>query len=68
MMMKFEEFSSDVYKNKTKAIDNQKKELQKKLGGLKKQKLQVKMARFNKQQQELQKQMNKYVAGPSNYN
>ena len=50
----------DEFKNKNKDIN-------KKIAGLKKQKLQVKFDKFNKQKQELQKRMSIFVAGSSNY-
>ena len=56
MIEKFDEF-----KLKKKGIENQQKELKKKL-------LQVKLDQFNKKKQEIQKSMNKYVAGASGYN
>jgi uncharacterized protein YdcH (DUF465 family) len=55
MLEKYEEFTS-----KKKAIDA-------KISGLKKQKLQVKLDKFNKQRQEIARKMNTNVAGPSNY-
>jgi len=68
----------DTFKQKKKSIDNQQKELKKKSGDiqaksrlLKKQKLQIKLDQFNKQKEEtekfIQKNMNKYVAGPSSF-
>jgi len=51
----------DEFKNKN-------KEISKKMGELRKQKLMLKMDQFNKKKQEIQKKMNTYVAGPSNYN
>ena len=59
-MMKYNE-----YTNKNKALDNQekqvKKQLKTKIAGFKKQKLQNKIDK-------LKKSMNRFVAGPSNYN
>lgn len=44
------------------------KEINKKIDGLKKQKLQVKLDKFNKQRQEVARKMSSNVAGPSTYN
>jgi len=63
MLEKYDEFT-----NKKKTIDNQQKDLGKKLKGLKKQKLQIELDQFNKQKQEIQKKMNNFVSGSSNYN
>lgn len=62
MVDKYDEFT-----NKKKAIDNQKKELKKKVAGLNRQKLQVRLDQFNKQRQDIAKKMNRYVAGSSNF-
>jgi uncharacterized coiled-coil DUF342 family protein len=51
----------DEFKNKRKTIDNQ-------IAGLKKKKLMVKLDQFNAKKAELQKNMNKFVSGSSNYN
>lgn len=70
-MMKYYEFkesrNNDEFKNKNKSIDNQQTEIKKKLNVLKKQKLQNKLDKFNKQKQDIQKNMNKFVAGASSY-
>lgn len=52
MIKKYDDFTRKMMN-----IDNQKKVLKKKLGGLKKQKIQVKLDKFNKQKQELQKKI-----------
>ena len=46
---------------------NKQKEINKKIAGLKKQKLIVKMDKFTKQRQDLAKKMNTNVAGASNF-
>ena len=61
-MLKYDEF-----KNKKKQIENQEGELKRKLVGLKKKKIQVKLAQFNKKENDIRKSMNKYVNGASNY-
>ena len=62
MLEKFDEF-----KQKKQQLYNQQKELKNKLGGIKKQKLQVKYDKFNKQRNEIAKKMSKFVAGGSSY-
>jgi len=47
---------------------NRNKEINKKIAGLKKQKLLTKIEKFKKQQSDIQKRMNTFVNGPSNYN
>ncbi len=62
MLEKYEEF-----KKKRKAIRSQKKQLKQQIDALNKQNLKIKMDQFNQQRSEIQKKMNQYVAGPSNY-
>jgi len=50
----------DEFTQKRKQIDNQKAQYKKKIAGLKKQKLELK-------KQQIQKQMNKFVAGASGF-
>lgn len=50
----------DEFKNKNKDIN-------KKISGLKRQRLQLKLDKFNKQKAEIQQKMSKFVAGSSNY-
>jgi len=63
MLEKYNEFT-----HRKKAIDKQKIEYKKKINNLNKEKLKIKINQFSKQKQEIQKRMNKYVAGNSNYN
>ena len=51
----------DEFKNKN-------KEINKKIAGLKKQKLKVKLDKFNKQRAQIQKKFSKFSAGMSSYN
>ena len=62
MIDKFDEFN-----NKKKILNIQKKDLKKKLGTIKKQQMANKIDKYDKQKQEIQKKMNMYVAGSSNY-
>ena len=62
MLEKFDEF-----KQKKQQLNNQQKELKKKLGGVRKQKLQVKLDQYNKQRDLIQKSMNQFVNSPSDY-
>lgn len=57
----------DTFNQKKQSIDNQQKELKKKSGLLKKQKLQLRLDKFNKQKEQIQKSMNKFVNSPSSY-
>lgn len=58
MLEKFDEFA-----NKKKNIDSQKKQLKQKIAGLNQQKLQVKIDKFNKQKQEINKKINPVSSG-----
>ena len=62
MLEKYDEFT-----NKKKAIDNQQIQLKKKSAALKQKKLKLKIDKFNKQKHEIQKKMNTFVNGASNY-
>jgi hypothetical protein len=53
---------------KKKQLDNQQVKLNKKGAELKQKKLKLKIDKFNKQKQKIQKKMNTFVNGPSNYN
>ena len=62
MLEKFDEF-----KQKKQQLDNQQKDLKNKLGGVRKQKLQIKYDRFNQQKENIKKRMSKFVAGSSSF-
>jgi hypothetical protein len=62
MLEKFDEF-----KQKKQQLDNQQADLKNKLGGIKKQKLQIKYDKFNKQKEDIKKRMSKFVAGSSSF-
>jgi hypothetical protein len=62
-MMKYDE-----YANKRKSLDNQKKDLNKKINGIKKQKLKLKIDQFTKKKNAIISKMNKFVAGDSSFN
>ena len=58
----------DEFKTKKKALGNQKKEFKKKIAGINKQKLQVKLDQNNQKRAEIAKKMSNFVNGSSIYN
>ncbi len=62
MLEKFDEF-----KQKKQQLDNQSADLKKKLAGIRKNKLQIRYDKFNKQKEDIKKRMSKFVAGSSSF-
>ena len=57
----------DSFKKKRIQLDNQKSQLKDKIAIINKEKLKTKIDKFNQQRKDIEKRMNKYVAGPSSY-
>ena len=57
----------ESFKRKRINLDNQKSQLKDKISGLNKEKLKIKIDKFNQQRKEAEKMMNKNVAGPSSF-
>ena len=55
------------FKKKRINLDNQKSQLKDKISGINKEKLKIKIDKFNQQRKEAEQMMNKNVAGPSSY-